>query len=214
MAPAPPPQEPQITPVTPEQALPSAPSRKTGGDESIKESVLQIFAGSKVAIGATLIVTEGPVEEEETLIKDEKSDDGKVAFPVTQGQKYNIYGILDGYDLFIKRGCSAANLPQVLLRPLSPGKVVSLGQKGLGISLLGGDSADLIPVRANQGSPVFEWLFKVGRSGVVADGGRRAPNGEFWLKQGETVHLRGESKKASFKFITSIARKYVVLESR
>jgi len=216
-APTPPAATATTTPVAPATTAGAAGGPSSKGNENGRaggDAVVQVLAGNKPASGAMMLVTEAQPKDEETLIAEVTSDDGKFSFPANAGVKYNIYVVLEGYDAFVKKNCSAANLPQVTLKPSSAGTKVILGQKAVGIPLLGGAATDIVPTRANQGSPPFQWLMEIGGSGVVVDAGKKLSSGEFWMKHGDTVRLTWPDRKASCTLVASIARKYVIFECK
>ena len=93
--------------------------------------------------------------------------------------------------------------------------MTALAERGVGFALLPNGSEDLIPVRANQGSPPDGWLLKIGDSGVVAskDGTKRA-TGEFWVKNGDRFKLTRDDQSITCTLLGSIARQFVIIECR
>ncbi|MDR3403802.1 MAG: hypothetical protein P4L99_14995 [Chthoniobacter sp.] len=176
------------------------------------QTVIQVMRGNQPAV-ATVLVTEAHPQEEESLIAEGPSDDGKFSFKSNPELTYNIYVILAECEPIVKKDQTVTGAISVSLRPDPAGTTTFLAQKGVGFSVLDDDRQDIVPTRANQGSPPFQWLMEVGTSGAIVEAsGAKRSTGEFWLKHGEGLRVSRDGQSISCHFIGSIARKYCILE--
>ena len=182
------------------------------GTQPAGSVLIEVLAGTQPPIGAKVIVTEAHAEDEETIIIEGVTEAGKFTLKSKPEGQCNLYIILDGHNVTIKKGQSLTGTLTVSLKPLPVGTAVRIVPQGTGFALFPDDKTDFAPVRANQGSPPFQWIFKTSSADVTVDAGEKRSDGEFWVKHGEDFRGSRNGQTATCKLLGSIARKYVLLE--
>jgi len=128
--------------------------------------------------------------------------------------------------------------PTSALAPPPSGKSVLKVEKGQGVSFFEDELEDVQCIRANQGEPVFEWIFGIGktRTKIKPDKGKywlskerdywkyRSVNevdknnltelssGEFWINKGESFYAERGGLTVRVTLLEPITRDLVILE--
>ena len=194
-------------PITQAGALISKPNTATS------EVSFQVLVDQKPVNGAHVFVAEGQAQGEEGLIAQGETDDGKFSFPASETSRYNIYVAMDGYKVAVRKSQSPVHMAPIILSVLPGGKAI-VARPDAGLSLFGDGVTDIVPVRANQGSPVYQWLFAVGGNGTAVNNGTKFTSGQFWAKQGAQFKVTRDKHAGSCKFVDSVARKVAFVEYR
>jgi hypothetical protein len=184
--------------------------------EVCRAGVIEVTHQGKPVLGARVFVTQAEPDGEETIVAQGVAESGSLKADVLPNIRYNVYVIAQGLKFFAIKDRRLQEVTKCSLSSLPMGvSMTALAERGVGFALLPNGGEDLIPVRANQGSPPDGWLLKIGDSGVVAskDGTKHA-TGEFWVKNGDRFKLTRDDQSITCTLLGSIARQFVIIECR